>query len=131
MGFDNTTPPSKSRTDELELRIGPSWWEDQEDAAYQDPASSLQPSPHGGGMMREVGTIFRKSLVSVNFLSAILGPEMAAPILWAPGKMRSFCRKTSMPVKYFGFFGGGGGGRADFIFLIGARIFLTFSELAL
>ena len=36
----------------------------------------------------------RKILVSVKFLSAILGPEMAAPILWAPGKMRSFCRKN-------------------------------------
>ena len=32
---------------------------------------------------------FRKILVSVKFVSAILGPEMAAPILWAPGKMRS------------------------------------------
>ena len=36
----------------------------------------------------------RKILVSVKFLSAILGPEMGAPILWTPGKMRSFCRKT-------------------------------------
>ena len=29
-------------------------------------------------------SIIRKILVSVKFLSAILGPEMAAPILWAP-----------------------------------------------
>ena len=28
--------------------------------------------------------------MSVKLLSAILGPEMAAPILWVPGKMRSF-----------------------------------------
>ena len=28
----------------------------------------------------------RKILVSVKFLSAIPGPEMAAPILWTPGK---------------------------------------------
>ena len=33
--------------------------------------------------------ISEKSLVS-----AVLGPEMAAPILWAPGKMRSLCIKT-------------------------------------
>ena len=35
---------------------------------------------------------FRKSLVSVKFLSAILGPEMAAPILklWPPGKIALF-----------------------------------------
>ena len=38
--------------------------------------------------------IFREILVSVKFLSAILGPEMAAPILWTPGKMRPFCRKN-------------------------------------
>ena len=37
--------------------------------------------------------LIRKILVSVKFVSAILGPERAAPILWAPGKMRSFCRK--------------------------------------
>ena len=37
---------------------------------------------------------FKKILVSVKFLSAILGPEMGASILWTPGKMRSFCRKN-------------------------------------
>ena len=36
----------------------------------------------------------KKILVSVKFLSAILGPGMAAPILWTPGKMRPFCRKN-------------------------------------
>ena len=52
----------------------------------------------------------RKILVSVKFVSAILGPEMAAPILWTPGKMRSFCRKThvhKIPRFRVGFFGGG------------------------
>ena len=48
----------------------------------------------------------RKILVSVKFLSANLGPEMAAPILWAPGKMRSFCRKTSMSIKFLVLGGG-------------------------
>ena len=74
------------------------------------------------------GPLVRKILVSVKFLSAILGPEMAAPILWAPGKMRSFCRKNYVHKiprfrggGYFGFWGGGGS--ADFIFT-GARIFL-------
>ena len=53
---------------------------------------------------------FRKILVSVKFVSAILGPEMAAPILWTPGKMRSFCRKThvhKIPRFLGGFLGGG------------------------
>ena len=61
--------------------------------------------------------------MSVKFVSVILGPEMAAPILWTPGKMRSFCRKTH--VHKIPRFGGGfwGGGSADFIFM-GARIFL-------
>ena len=60
--------------------------------------------------------------MSVKFLSAILGPEMGASILWTPGKMRSFCRKNPCPLGgggYFGFFFGGGS--ADFIFM-GARI---------
>ena len=35
-----------------------------------------------------------------HFQPAILGPEMAAPIWWAPGTFGSFCRKTSMPVKF-------------------------------
>ena len=60
----------------------------------------------------------------VKFLSAILGPEMAAPILWTYGKTPSFCRKTSMSIKFLvlgGDFGFGGGecrfyfyGRGDF-----------------
>ena len=69
----------------------------------------------------------RKILVSVKCVSAILGPEMGAPILWTPGKMRSFCRKTHVHKiprfrggRYFGFWGEGS---ADFIFM-GARIFL-------
>ena len=47
-------------------------------------------------------------------------------------KLRSFCRKTSMPIKYLVLGGGGylafflGGGTADFIFM-GARIFLKFA----
>ena len=75
-------------------------------------------------------SFIRKILVSVKFFSAILGPEMAAPILWTPGKMRSFCRKNHVHKirvlgggVYFGFFGGGGS--ADFIFM-GAQIFLIF-----
>ena len=75
--------------------------------------------------------IFRQILVSVKFVSAILGPEIAAPILWTPGKMRPFCRKPCVHKiprfgggGYFGFLGGGGS--ADFIFM-GARIFLKFT----
>ena len=65
----------------------------------------------------------RKTLVSVKFLSAILGPEMAAPILWTPGKKRSFCRKNHVH-KIPCFRGGGvfwvfflgGGGESRFYF---------------
>ena len=65
----------------------------------------------------------------VKFLSAILGPEMAAPIVWTPVKMPSFCRKeTSMSIKFLvlrgGILGLGGGGSADFIFM-GTEIFLN------
>ena len=35
---------------------------------------------------------------------------MAAPILWVPGILGSFCRKTPMPMKYPRFTGAGGGG---------------------
>ena len=75
-----------------------------------------------GGRYRTI----RKILVSVKFVSAILGPEMAAPILWAPGKMRS---GKPMSIKFLVFGGGGvfwlggGGGSADFIFMR-AGIFL-------
>ena len=69
--------------------------------------------------------------MSVKFVSAILGPEMAAPILWTPGKKRSFCRKTHVHkflVLGGGILGcGGGGGSADFIFM-GARIFLNVGQ---
>ena len=66
--------------------------------------------------------------MSVKFLSAILAPEMGASILWTPGKMRSFCRKRPMSIKFL-VLGGGvfwvlEGGGADFIFM-GAGIFLT------
>ena len=54
--------------------------------------------------------------MSVKCLSVILGPEMAAPILWAP-RISAF----------FLLFWVGGGGSADFIFM-GAGIFLIFFE---
>ena len=67
--------------------------------------------------------------MSVKFVSAILGLETAARILWTPGKMCSFCRKTyvhKIPrLGGGGDFGFGGGGSADFIFM-GARIFLIY-----
>ena len=77
------------------------------------------PSPKFWG--RICHTQIRKILVSVKFVSAILGPEMAAPILWTPGKMRPFCRKNHVH-KIPRFFGGAGfwvlgGGEVPILFL--------------
>ena len=63
--------------------------------------------------------VFQKILVSVKFLSAILGPETAAPILWTPGNMRPFCRKShvhKIPCFRGGGYLGGGGGKCRFYF---------------
>ena len=57
---------------------------------------------------------FRKSLMSISFPPAILGPEMAALILWAPGVFGSFCWKGN-PCPYnssWSFSFGRGGGSA-------------------
>ena len=60
-------------------------------------------------------------------MPAILGPEMAALILWAPGKIAFFQQKDhhahKIPRFRGGYLGpsGEGGGSADFIFM-GARI---------
>ena len=70
--------------------------------------------------------------MSVKFVSAILGPEMAAPILWTPGKDVFFLQENLHVHKIPRFFGGGGGilvwgggeGSADFMFM-GAGIFLS------
>ena len=48
----------------------------------------------------------RKILVSVKFVSAILGPEMAAPILWAPGISAFFLQENSMSIKFLVLGGG-------------------------
>ena len=56
-----------------------------------DSAKKLQRLGKHNGFVRH------KILMSVKFVSAILGPEMAAPILGTPGKMRPFCRKKPCP----------------------------------
>ena len=67
--------------------------------------------------------------MSVQFLSAILGSEMGASILWTPGKMRSAGKTHVHKIPRFrgGYFGSFLGGSADFIFM-GARIFLNISS---
>ena len=59
--------------------------------------------------------------MSVKFFARDLGPEMAAPILWAPGIFGlSLQEKNSMPMKFLVLAGGilgfrpGGGGSANF-----------------
>ena len=63
---------------------------------------------------------FRKILVSVKFLSAILGPEVGAPILWTPGKNALFLQEKPMSTKFLlvggGILGFGGGGECRFYF---------------
>ena len=62
--------------------------------------------------------------MSVKFLSAILGPEMGASILWTPGKNAFFLQEKPMSIKFLVLGGGGvfwvlgfgGGGCADFIY---------------
>ena len=92
-----------------------------------DPVQNF-PIENGG-----VALQFRKILLSVKFLSASLGPEMAAPILWTPGKSVRSAGKNHVH-KIPRFLGGGGyfgfweeGGSADFIFM-GARIYLINSR---
>ena len=71
--------------------------------------------------------------MSVEFLSAILGPEMGASILWTPGKKTSVLQEKPMSIKFLVLGAGGGifwfwgGGSADFIFM-GVRIFLINSK---
>ena len=64
----------------------------------------------------------REILVSVKFLSAILGLEMAAPILWTPGK-NAFFLQEDLHVHKISRFGGvgvvGGGGGVPMFFFYG------------
>ena len=79
---------------------------------------------------KEHCTLQKNPRVHKIFLPAILGPELAAPILWAPGKNALFLQEKPMPIKFLVLGGGGfwvflgGGGIADLIFM-GARIFLN------
>ena len=71
-----------------------------------------------------------QSVVSIKFPPAFLGPEMAAPILWAPGILGLFLQENPHAHKIppvrgsSGSFLEAGGGSASFIFM-GAGIFLT------
>ena len=88
---------------------------------------------HKPGEVIQASANVRKILVSVKFMSAILGPEMAAPILWTP-RISAFFLQENLHVhkipRFGGVFGvwGGGGGSADFIFM-GAGIFLRMQQL--
>ena len=64
----------------------------------------------------------RKSVVPIKFPPVILGPEMAAPILWAPGIFGLFLLKNPHAHKIPPFRGGswvflgGGGWKCQFYF---------------
>ena len=64
-------------------------------------------SPIAKQRQRHPLALFRKILVSENFLSAILGPEMAAPILWAP-RISVFFLQENLHVHKIPRFRGGG-----------------------
>ena len=80
----------------------------------------------------------KKNVMSIRFLPAIPGPEMAAPILWTPGIFWFFLLENphaAMPIKFLLLGGGGGvgvswtgggGGSANFIFM-GAGIFPNYA----
>ena len=51
----------------------------------------------GVGLRRRVS---EKSSCPDNFLPTILGPEMAAPILWAPGKIPFFLQENRHAIKF-------------------------------
>ena len=67
----------------------------------------LHPARHSAGNGQGIGmetallgsgrNTVRKILVSVKFVSAILGPEMGAPILWTPGKNAFFLQEKPCP----------------------------------
>ena len=74
---------------------------------------------------RHVWLTIRKSLMSVIFPPAILGPEMAAPILWVPGSFVFFLQENLHAHKIprfragvLGFIGEGGGWKCQFYFLV-------------
>ena len=69
---------------------------------------------HFPGNLREGK--FRKILVSIKFVSASLGPEMAAPILWTPGKNAFFLQEKPMSIKFRVLEGVLGGGKCRFYF---------------
>ena len=79
--------------------------------------------------------LFRKTPVSVKFLSAILGPETSAPILWTPGKNALYLQEKPMSVKFLVRGGGvfwvwGGVGGVPILFLW-ARGFFWLVEVQL
>ena len=93
---------------------------------FQDGLSGSHRSTHIASDLVSQGLAsLRKILVSVKFVSAILGPEMAAPILRTRGKIAFFLQENPLSIKFLvlggGYFGFGGGecrfyfyGREDF-----------------
>ena len=64
-------------------------------------------SSQNSAMISTAAQHVRKILVSAKCLSAILGPEMGAPILWAPGIFPFFLQEPSVSIKFLVLGGGG------------------------
>ena len=89
-------------------------WPDKPPRWRTSPSPAPDDRANQKTYVREANIIQKKkNLMSVIFWPVILGPEMAAPISWAPGIFWFFLLETPMPIKFLVL---GGGGCSGFFF---------------